>query len=49
MGMEIDPLKNDGLRSKAAVISKDDSKVKVMVMPTNEELAIALDTFELVS
>jgi acetate kinase len=48
MGLKFDPAKNKGLRSKAAIISKDDSKVKVMVMPTNEELAIALDTFELV-
>jgi acetate kinase len=49
MGLKFDRAKNKGLRSKAAIISKDDSKVKVMVMPTNEELAIALDTFELVN
>jgi len=49
LGMEIDTEKNTGLRSKAAVISKDGNKVKALVMPTNEELAIALDTFELVS
>lgn len=48
MGLEFDPAKNNGLRSKAAEISKQESKVKVMVMPTNEELAIAIDTFELV-
>ncbi|MCD4696910.1 MAG: acetate kinase [Bacteroidales bacterium] len=47
LGLEFDQAKNKGLRSKAAEISKEDSKVKVMVMPTNEELAIALDTFEL--
>ncbi len=28
MGLEFDPSKNDGLRSKAAIISKDESKVK---------------------
>jgi acetate kinase len=48
MGLKFDSAKNKGLRSRAAIISSDDSKVKVMVMPTNEELAIALDTFELV-
>ncbi len=49
MGVKIDPAKNDKLRSKEAVISTDDSKVKVMVVPTNEELVIASDTFEIVS
>jgi len=48
LGLEIDPEKNTGLRSKAAEISKDGNKVKAIVMPTNEELAIALDTFDLV-
>ena len=49
MGVKIDTAKNDKLRSKEAVISTDDSKVKVMVVPTNEELVIASDTFEIVS
>ena len=31
-----------------AMISRDDSKVKALVVPTNEELAIARQTFELV-
>ena len=47
LGLEFDQDKNKGLRSKAAVISKDQSRVKVVVMPTNEELAIALDTYDL--
>ena len=47
LGLNIDPEKNKGLRSKAAIISTDDSRVKVVVMPTNEELAIALDTYKL--
>lgn len=47
LGLELDPEKNKGLRSKAAIISTDDSRVKVVVMPTNEELAIALDTYKL--
>ena len=32
-----------------AVISADDSKVLICVIPTNEEIAIARDTLELVS
>lgn len=48
LGLDFDNAKNKGLRSKAALISKSDSKVKVVVMPTNEELAIALDTYDLV-
>jgi acetate kinase len=48
LGLEFDPVKNKGLRAKEAVISKDPSKVKVMVVPTNEELAIARDTYMLV-
>lgn len=47
LGFEIDPLKNDGLRAKDAVISSDCSKVKIMVIPTNEELMIAEDTLSL--
>lgn len=48
MGVKFDESKNKGLRGKEAVISADDSKVKVMVVPTNEELVIALDTYEIV-
>jgi acetate kinase len=44
LGVEIDPSRNNGLRSKEAVISKDGAKVKVLVVPTNEELVIAEDT-----
>ncbi|MDD7401735.1 MAG: acetate kinase [Eubacteriales bacterium] len=43
-GIKIDPAKNDGLRGKEAIISADDSKVTVVVIPTNEELMIARDT-----
>lgn len=48
LGIKLDPIKNDGLRGKPAVISTDDSKVKVVVMPTNEELVIAKDTMRIV-
>jgi len=46
LGVELDPAKNSGLRAEGE-ISKDGSKVKVWVIPTNEELAIARDTLEL--
>ena len=34
---------------KEAIISTDDSKVKVVVVPTDEEIVIARDTVELVT
>ena len=49
MGAKIDKSINNGLRSKETVISTSDSKVKVMVVPTNEELVIAQDTLDIVS
>ena len=47
MGAKIDPAKNNGTRCEA-VISADDSKVKIVVIPTNEELAIAQETKALI-
>lgn len=44
-GIIIDPERND--TRKEALISTDDSKIKVFVVPTNEELMIARDTLEL--
>jgi len=49
LGIELDPAKNSGLRSKEAVISKDGGHVTVMVVPTNEELVIAEDTMRIIS
>lgn len=49
MGIEFDVEKNTKLRGKEAFISKPDSKVAVMVVPTNEELVIANDTYEIVT
>lgn len=43
MGVHVDPEKNR-VRGKEAVVSTDDSPVKVMAIPTNEELMIAIDT-----
>lgn len=48
LGVEIDESKNDGLRGKEQIISKDGTKTKVMVVPTNEELVIAQDTLAIV-
>ena len=45
LGAVIDPEKNN-IRGKEAVISTDDSSVKILVVPTNEELVIARDTKE---
>jgi len=47
LGVKIDAEKNN-TRGKEAIISADDSKVTVWVIPTNEELMIAQDTAELV-
>lgn len=47
MGAVLDTQKNK-IRGKEAIVSTDDSKVKIMVVPTNEELMIARDTLELV-
>jgi acetate kinase len=49
MGMKFDAKRNAGIRSKATVISADDSKVKVLIIPTNEELVIARDTEQIIS
>lgn len=47
MGIEIDPEKNN-IRGEERIVSPDGAKVKVLVIPTNEELMIAKDTAELV-
>ncbi|MCB6982472.1 acetate kinase [Peptostreptococcus anaerobius] len=46
MGIKLDAEKNN-VRGKDRVISADDSKVKVLLIPTNEELMIARDTLRL--
>ena len=43
MGIKMDPEKNK-VRGKEADVSAADSKVKIFVIPTNEELMIAMDT-----
>jgi acetate kinase len=41
LGIEIDQEKNEATRAQEAVISTTDSRVKIMVIPTNEELVVA--------
>ena len=47
MGMKIDVEKNDGMRGEEMVISTPDSKVTIIVVPTDEEYMIASDTMDI--
>jgi acetate kinase len=49
LGIEIDEEINRAARGKELVISKANARVKIMVVPTNEELMIAIDTQNIVS
>jgi len=49
LGIELDDSKNTGLRGKEAVISAENSRVKIMVVPTDEELVIAKDAMDIVT
>ena len=48
LGIEINKEANEAARGEEGIISTEDSKVKVIVMPTNEELAICRETVRLV-
>ena len=48
LGVKVDDVKND-FRGEFRLISTDDSTIPVYVVPTNEELMIALDTMDLIS
>ncbi len=48
LGIEFDQKKNEGLRSKETIISKPRSRITVMIVPTDEELLIAKDSYELI-
>ncbi|BAK72508.1 MAG: acetate/propionate family kinase [Arcobacter sp.] len=48
MGIELDTEKNSIRKSGIREISKKTSKTKIYIIPTNEELVIAKDTFDLV-
>ena len=47
LGIELDLKKNNTAIGKEELISKEGSNVKIFVIPTNEEAAIANDTYEL--
>lgn len=47
LGVEVD-LEKNSIRGKETEVSKADSKIKVLLIPTNEELMIARDTKELI-
>ena len=47
LGIKLDLVKNR-VRGKEMIISREDSKVKVLLIPTNEELVIARDTFNII-
>lgn len=49
MGLHFSKERNTKVRGKETILSADDSKVIAMVVPTNEELVIAQDTFEIVA
>ena len=46
LGIKLDPIKNK-VRGKETEISTEDSKVKLLLIPTNEELMIARDTYNI--
>jgi acetate kinase len=47
IGIRLDPVANQSAIGREADIGAPDSRVKVFVIPTNEEAAIANDTYEL--
>ncbi len=47
LGIKLDETKND-FRGEFRLISSDDSSIPVYVVPTNEELMIAIDTYNLI-
>jgi len=48
IGVEFEAERNDGIRGREAILTKPGSKVLAMVMPTNEELVIAIDTYNII-
>ena len=48
LGIKLDPVRNK-IRGQETIISKDDSRVKLLLIPTNEELMIARDTYRIVT
>jgi acetate kinase len=48
LGIKLCDVRND-VRGKETVISSDESKVAILLIPTNEELMIAKDTYDIVT
>lgn len=48
-GLELDQELNDIRSKETRIISKENSKMKILVCPTNEELEIAIQAFDLVN
>ena len=48
LNIKLDLVKNK-VRGKELIISRDDSRVKIILIPTNEELMIARDTYNIVT
>ena len=47
LGIEIDEKKNKEAKGIESGINRESSKVKVWVIPTNEEIRMAFDTYEI--
>ncbi len=48
LGVQFDPGRNANMRGREAILTRPGSPVMAMVMPTNEELVIAIDTYNIV-
>ena len=44
LGIVLDPAKNASLRATEGFINADNSRVKILVIPTNEELVVARES-----
>ena len=49
LGYRIDSAKNEQAGGEPADVSENDSPVRILVIPTDEELLIAMDTYEIAS
>jgi acetate kinase len=49
MGIDFDKKENEGVRGKLTILSTPQSRVKVVLVPTNEELVIATETSRLLN
>jgi acetate kinase len=49
LGIDFDPGRNENIRGREAILTRPGSKIVAMVMPTNEELVIAMDTYNIVN